>query len=133
MPIDYSTYSPDWKTKIRPAIITRAFDHCEFCNVKNKALIVRGERNGKDIYQDTSGYIYDAKTSEYLGGDYLGTVGNGLFIKVVLTVAHLDHDINNNDYANLKALCQRCHLRTDIEHHKETKRAKRALKQPNLF
>lgn len=50
--------------------------------------------------------------------------------KVVLTVAHLDHDINNNLFNNLKALCQRCHLWHDRHHHafnrkygRETKRA----------
>ena len=26
-----------------------------------------------------------------------------------LTVAHLDNDVTNNDYQNLRALCQRCH------------------------
>ena len=29
--------------------------------------------------------------------------------KVVLTVAHLDHDPRNCDPANLKAWCQKCH------------------------
>ena len=29
--------------------------------------------------------------------------------RVVLTVAHLDHDPTNNDPSNLRALCQRCH------------------------
>ncbi|HZT24123.1 MAG TPA: hypothetical protein VFA57_00350 [Pseudolabrys sp.] len=29
--------------------------------------------------------------------------------KVVLTVAHLDHQPENNDPRNLRALCQRCH------------------------
>lgn len=33
--------------------------------------------------------------------------------KVVLTVAHLDHDPRNCDPANLKAWCQRCHNRYD--------------------
>jgi 5-methylcytosine-specific restriction endonuclease McrA len=36
---------------------------------------------------------------------------------VVLTVAHLDHDIQNNDPANLAALCQRCHLQLDRHQH----------------
>jgi len=38
--------------------------------------------------------------------------------KVVLTVAHLDHDPGNSDPDNLRAMCQRCHLRYDVEHHK---------------
>lgn len=29
--------------------------------------------------------------------------------KVVLTTAHLDHDPTNNNQANLRAWCQRCH------------------------
>lgn len=45
--------------------------------------------------------------------------GNRWFV-IVLTVAHLDHDPRNCDPSNLKALCQRCHLRYDIEHHGET-------------
>jgi 5-methylcytosine-specific restriction endonuclease McrA len=37
--------------------------------------------------------------------------------KVVLTVAHMNHDKTVNKFWNLKALCQRCHLRHDIKHH----------------
>lgn len=33
--------------------------------------------------------------------------------KVVLTVAHLDHNESNNHESNLIALCQRCHLKLD--------------------
>ena len=35
--------------------------------------------------------------------------------RVVLTVAHLDRDINNNRFNNLAALCQACHLDHDRE------------------
>lgn len=34
--------------------------------------------------------------------------------KVVLTVAHLDHQPENCDRANLKAWCQRCHNTYDM-------------------
>ena len=37
---------------------------------------------------------------------------------MVLTVAHLDHTPENNALTNLKAMCQRCHLRLDsFQHH----------------
>jgi hypothetical protein len=36
---------------------------------------------------------------------------------VVLTVAHLDHQPENCADDNLRALCQRCHLRYDANHH----------------
>lgn len=41
--------------------------------------------------------------------------------KVVLTVAHLDHTPENCDGSNLKAMCQRCHLRYDVDHHAESR------------
>jgi 5-methylcytosine-specific restriction endonuclease McrA len=37
--------------------------------------------------------------------------------KVVLTVHHIDRDKKNNSRQNLIALCQRCHLRLDLEYH----------------
>lgn len=40
-------------------------------------------------------------------------------VKVVLTIAHLDHTPENCDLDNLKALCQKCHLRYDHVHHLE--------------
>jgi hypothetical protein len=52
--------------------------------------------------------------------------------KIVLTVAHLDHDPTRCDDDNLKAMCQRCHLRYDREHHAETSRATRQRNSPQL-
>jgi len=40
---------------------------------------------------------------------------------VVLTVAHMDHDPTHNDRDNLRALCQRCHLRYDANHKAKTR------------
>ena len=37
--------------------------------------------------------------------------------KVVLTTAHLNHDTTDNRLNNLKAMCQRCHLRYDAREH----------------
>jgi len=34
--------------------------------------------------------------------------------RVILTVAHIDQDVNNNNKYNLLALCQRCHLKIDM-------------------
>lgn len=44
---------------------------------------------------------------------------------VVLTVAHLDHDPANNERSNLRAMCQRCHLAYDREHHAATRRKRK--------
>lgn len=40
--------------------------------------------------------------------------------KVILTVAHLDHNPQNCDPENLRALCQKCHLTYDAKHHART-------------
>lgn len=48
-----------------------------------------------------------------------GAAGRNL--KVVLTVAHLDHVPENCDPRNLAALCQRCHLKHDATHHQAVK------------
>lgn len=50
--------------------------------------------------------------------------------KIVLTVAHLDHNPENCADTNLRAMCQRCHLRYDQSHHqRNAARTRRAKKQ----
>ncbi|WP_329126162.1 hypothetical protein [Streptomyces sp. NBC_01353] len=44
---------------------------------------------------------------------------------VILTTAHLDHTPENCDPANLRAMCQGCHLHYDKGHHRETAAATR--------
>lgn len=46
--------------------------------------------------------------------------------KVVLAVAHVDHDEANNAPANLLALCQRCHLKLDAADNAARRRERRA-------
>lgn len=131
MPINYANYHPEWKTRIRPDILKRADNKCEQCGVPNYLEILRGT----DCYQDEHGNIFDAETSEKIGANYVGEIPgcNGKFVKVVLTIAHLDHNIENNDYDNLKAWCQRCHNRYDRENRNTNRRANKQLKEPTLF
>ena len=55
--------------------------------------------------------------------------------KVVLTIAHMDHDETHADPARCRALCQRCHNRWDAAHRRAnaevTRRA--ALASRDLF
>jgi 5-methylcytosine-specific restriction endonuclease McrA len=55
--------------------------------------------------------------------------------KVVLTVAHLDQDPANRDRANLRVLCQRCHLAHDAPHHRRSaeRTRRRRLGNGELF
>jgi hypothetical protein len=134
MPCDYKKYPPNWKTGIRPAILERACDHCEFCGVRNHAIIMRHNRNPA-IYRYVPGdSVGEAKEHIEL---FLRKHPNWLIelafykhpIRIVLTVAHLDHDITNNVQSNLAALCQRCHLRYDRHQHTRTRRRHAAAKK----
>ena len=49
--------------------------------------------------------------------------------KVILTVAHLDHDTKHNDLNNLRAWCQRCHLAYDSQYHANNARKTRKRKK----
>ena len=48
--------------------------------------------------------------------------------RIVLTVAHLDHNKKNNSDDNLRAMCQRCHLRYDAKLHVINRKRKNKLK-----
>ena len=51
--------------------------------------------------------------------------------RVMLTVHHLNHDPTDNRPENLRAMCQRCHLRCDVRLHQEnaarTRRRKKGV------
>jgi len=144
MPIDYKKYHPEWKTRIRPDILIRANNCCEVCNVDNYNYVFRGYiRNNEgrkiEVFQDSESKIYNATNGRFLYKDYFADIiplsgnVNQKAVKIVLTIAHLDHDINNNSYDNLKALCQKCHLNYDKVHHATNSRNTRNLKKKQII
>ena len=126
MPCNYKLYPSNWKTEIVPQVKARDKNCCAFCGVKNYSV----------------GYRQNSKFISTAGNEWHDKAGNGELsykearelvkhcnefaddnlIVIVLTVAHLNHDINDNDLSNLKALCQKCHLDYDKEHHKKNSR-----------
>lgn len=136
MPCNYKDYPPNWKTEIRPAILQRDGHKCKFCQVPDRAWICRGMWDGVDVWQNDDGQIFRADNGEDFGEAYVGEVWSekdGGLVKVILTVAHLDNDLSNNDYSNLAALCQRCHNRHDKGHRQknaaETRRKNKGLQR----
>lgn len=115
MPIDYKNYPPNWKTRIRPAILERAGHCCEECGVPNYAIGLRGKQG--NFYTEEDLNQHGAIDDEYK------------VIRIVLTVSHTDHDITNNNANNLRALCQRCHLNHDREHNKKKRQLNRRKKE----
>lgn len=143
-PCNYQNYHPEWKTKIRPDILKRAKNRCEFCLVENHTGVFRGFIDRQEVYQIGDGSVFAYPSGERLLSDRDGAYayiepssGNPdqQAVKVVLTIAHLDHDTANNCYSNLAALCQKCHNRHDSKYRaknrKETARTKLGI--PDLF
>lgn len=131
MPIraeEKARYPKDWQA-ISQRVRERAGQRCEWCGVKNGALggrardgtFVRAQPLGEKLLRlewprpGTYSWCSDAAH----GAHHLRIV------RIVLTVAHLDHRPENCDDANLKALCQRCHLRHDAKMHSTGMKARR--------
>jgi len=113
MPIkDKSVYPDNWK-EIRQRILERANHCCEQCGVSNYDIGYRDEKEVWNKIEQSMQGDTDAEDAKETGFKV---------IKIVLTIAHLDHNPKNNDESNLKALCQLHHLRYDINHHKENSR-----------
>lgn len=93
-PENVDKYPADWP-EISLRIRERAGWRCEQCGVPNDA---RGYREPDGTFQETTEDAYGLQVR---------------YIRIVLTVAHLNHDPTDCRDENLKALCQRCHNRLD--------------------
>ena len=133
MPIDYRDYPANWKTHIVPAVRARGGNRCEWC----------GAPNGEHVIRDLGGKPYTM--SQYLASGLAEDFFKpGAPVKIILTVAHLDHDKAHNDGmdtggpalplggANLVHLCQRCHLNHDRPRHLEKQRRNREARRGQL-
>lgn len=115
-PENKARYPKNWK-EIRARILERAGHKCEKCNAVNGTRIARGTGDDIDTYMNEDAYVFDSDTGEELGQCHMSDYHVGVMVDIVLTIAHLDHTPENCDPENLKAWCQRCHLRYDAAHH----------------
>lgn len=109
MPIDYKKYPKDWK-ETRERILKRAKNRCE---CKGEC----GLHHGRRCVEKNN------LPAKWAKG------------KIVLTIAHLDHDEENHNVKDerLKAMCQRCHLRYDTPEKKKRRFNKKHKDQINLL
>lgn len=113
MPINYKHYPANWKSELRPAVLTRANNCCEACGVSNYAVVRWNiAHGGYDEYNESPTTYAEARE---IWIDLMAADEYSDWKVIVLTIAHLDHDVTNNALENLKALCQRCHLNYDRE------------------
>ncbi len=124
MPIDYTKYPPNWLKEIRPRIMERANNTCECdgCNFKHLEQVWAVKKNGKTVgwFRDFDDAKKQPKTTELKKDKKTGrlvSVPNPKKVRVILTIAHLDHDERNHNVSDerLKAMCQLCHLRYDAK------------------
>ena len=110
MPVNYLNYHPDWKDRIRPEVLKRANYKCQFCGVPNRSEVIR-DKKGEWIQ-------VDELVRKWAKGK------KAKIVRIVLTVAHLNHLVIDNREENLKALCQKCHINHDKEHKSAMNRVK---------
>jgi len=114
MPCDYKLYAPDWK-QIRAAILERSRQKCENCGVSNGAFIFRSV-NFSSWYDPTQDAYFSYPSGEPEPDWYVAECREK-GVTIVLTIAHANHDIQDNRDSNLFSWCQLCHLRYDAAHH----------------
>jgi len=92
-------YPSNWK-EISKKVRSEAGQCCEWCSARNGTWISRKISN-------PGRFVYSRK-------GFMGDRAWRRAIRVVLTVAHMNHTPEDCRLENLRALCQRCHLSYDV-------------------
>lgn len=116
-------YPADWPA-IREGIRLRANNMCEQCRAPNGEIIARGGGKDAGSYMLFDGQVFDAGTGDPMGYARGSEYDADRFVRVILTVAHVDHDETNNAPENLLCCCQRCHF--SLDRHDNTERRKKS-------
>ena len=119
MPIRQSErhrYPSNWP-EISLRVRARAGNRCEFCGVANSALGAWFEGRFHKAEPKGTGLRDDPRQGEVFPCRHGDSVVWTRVRRIVLTVAHMDHQPENCADENLRALCQRCHLAYDRTHH----------------
>jgi 5-methylcytosine-specific restriction endonuclease McrA len=104
-------YGAAWRAT-RKRILARAEGRCEFCDVADRAVIVRGPGG---FWSVLGGAWRDAKGEDVDG--LRVPLARQWTVEVILSCAHLNHVAGDDRDDNLAALCQRCHLVYDARLH----------------
>nr|WP_256476429.1 hypothetical protein [Siccirubricoccus soli] len=97
----------------------RAGGRCERCG-RPHGMVLRCLPDGR-WFDERSGTWRDGRNRPARWPDLIDTPRIRT-TRPVLAAAHLNHDPRDNRLRNLQALCQRCHLLHDREHHRAQRR-----------
>jgi len=139
MPIDYKKYPPDWRSEIVPRIIKRANNQCENCGLENRQTVYSAKIFCRYKYKQNGAHYYRYASKQIWFRDKRDAMKLSMIaqeikaVRVVLTIAHLDHDETNHQIKDerLMAMCQKCHLDYDAE--EKHQRSTTKVNQPILL
>lgn len=139
-PENKSRYPADWP-QISERVRNEAGQKCEWCKAPNGTVIRRAVTSvdGLHVYRhdDWTAHMdgLSADDGETVPGTCWDEQDWGKPVKVVLAVAHMDHQPENCARENLKALCQRCHNKYDAPMRRAgiSERAKGKMAVGDLF
>ena len=112
-------YAGDWRLLSDAIRFGRAGGRCEACDRPHRTLIY-ALADGR--WFDPQGQVWRDRHGAPGQGPQPDDAASMRRVRVVIATAHLDHDPTNRDPANLRALCQRCHLRHDLAAHLRQRR-----------
>lgn len=112
-PENRARYPKDWPA-ISQRIREKAGQQCEWCGVPNHQLGAWVEGAWHVAHALGSGDLDGPREGREHPCHHGEHVVWARVVRIVLTVAHLDHTPENCADENLKALCQRCHNRYDM-------------------
>lgn len=127
-PENKGLYPANWK-EVVAAIRERSLDRCEACGVINLHYIERNRTNLMWRYVDAPRVCFSIET--YARHYVVSEVKEGWKppIRVILTVAHLNHDPTDNRPENLRHWCQLHHNQHDAAHRAEGRKQRLAQKE----
>jgi hypothetical protein len=105
-------YNADWAAISCNIRVHRAGNRCEVCKIPNDLIIRRAKDGSYRVINDEEikQWTYLTKIVKLKSMVAIKKLG---LKKVVLSVAHIDHNEKNDSSANLLCACQWCHLKHD--------------------
>ena len=135
-PENKGRYPANWKSEVVPRIRGRSGNRCECigqCGVEHQFSYCNSlhEIGRCGIANSDVSYMIDGRWQScnfYDAGEEMEVRGGKVYraVKIVLTVAHLNHTPEDCADENLLHMCQGCHLRYDAPRKRADARAAKA-------
>jgi len=128
---------PNWRA-VRTRILVRAGHRCEQCRKPDGQIVWVVPGCGDQYWSPRLRPVLAQYWISCRSGLHQDTrvfpsdFSRARRLRVILTIAHLNHNPRDNRDENLKALCQWCHLNHDKDHHKRTRERRKDLTRPLL-